>query len=127
MAFVMYNNNPHNLLVDDCVIRAISIATNKTWDDIYLELMIEGFFEKNYPNFNSIWWSYLIKKGFKRHLVPDSCPLCYTLKDFVIEHPIGSYIVGDGNHVVAVIDGDYIDTWDSGNMTILFYFTKEEI
>lgn len=87
--------------------------------------MLEGYVEKNYPNYNYIWWNYLTKLGYKRYLIPDTCPLCYTLKDFVQDHKHGIYLVGDGYHVVAVIDGFYIDTWDSGNMSVLYYFRKE--
>ena len=38
------------------------------------------------------------------------------------DHRNGVYIVGDGSHVVAVVDGFYVDTWDSGNMSVLYYF-----
>lgn len=120
--FVEYNNNPNNILVDDCVIRALSTALGKSWDNIYLELMIEGFKKKNYPNYNSIWWSYLEDRGYHRKLIPDTCPMCYTLKQFTKDRPRGIYIVGDGSHVVAVVDGVYVDTWDSGNIPVLYYF-----
>ena len=120
--FIRKNENPHNILVDDCVIRAISTATGQSWDDIYLDLMMEGFKEKNFPNYNSIWWTYLERKGYKRKMIPDTCPMCYTLKQFVRDYPKGIYIVGDGSHVVAVVDGFYLDTWNSGNMSVLYYF-----
>ena len=123
--FIQTNENPHQILVDDCVVRAISTATGRKWDDIYLDLMIEGFKEKNYPNYNSIWWNYLQEHKWTRHIIPDSCPLCYTLKDFCKDHKSGVYIVGDGRHAVAVVDGNYIDTWDSGNISVLYYFYKE--
>lgn len=126
IGYVQINENPHNNLVDDCVIRAISTATGKDWNDIYLELMIEGYYNKNFPNFNIIWWNYLIKRGYKRYLIPNTCPLCYTLKDFIQDYRHGIYLVGDGNHVVAVIDGSYFDTWDSGNMSVLYYFKYEQ-
>lgn len=126
LCFIQINENPHKNLVDDCVIRAIATATGRTWDDVYLDLMIEGFTEKNYPNYNSIWWSYLVDRNWIRYLVKDTCPLCYTLKDFVKDHKYGIYLVGDGSHVVAVVDGNYIDTYDSGNMSVLYYFRKEK-
>ncbi len=84
--------------------------------------MIEGFKKKNYPNYNSIWWSYLEERGYHRKLIPDTCPMCYTLKQFTRDHNKGIYIVGDGGHVVAVVDGAYVDTWDSGNIPVLYYF-----
>ena len=33
-----YNSNSHNNFIDDCVIRAISVLTNRTWKDVYTEL-----------------------------------------------------------------------------------------
>ncbi len=35
MAFQFYNANAVNRYTDDCVIRAISCATNKSWDHVY--------------------------------------------------------------------------------------------
>lgn len=33
--YKFYNKNPLNIYEDDCVIRAISCATNKSWDYVY--------------------------------------------------------------------------------------------
>ena len=33
-----HNSNPKKREVNDCVIRAISKAENKTWDEVYSEL-----------------------------------------------------------------------------------------
>lgn len=122
MGYIRLNENPHGILVDDCVIRAISTATGQDWDKIYIDLMLEGFEHKNWGNFNAIWWNYLQNKGYKREIIPNTCPLCYTLKDFVKDHKHGVYVVGDGRHAVAVVDGYYIDTFDSGNISVLYYF-----
>ena len=122
IGFIRLNVNPYGNIVDDCVIRAISTATGRSWDDVYLDLMLEGLEHKDLPNKNSIFWNYLERKGYKRKIVPDTCPLCYTLRDFIKDHPKGIYIVGDGSHVVAVVDSNYIDTFNSGNMSVLYYF-----
>ena len=37
-----------------------------------------------------------------------------TIDEFAKDHPIGSYIAKVANHVVAIVDGNYYDTWDSG-------------
>jgi hypothetical protein len=47
------------------------------------------------------------------------------VKEFCYDNPKGSFLVGTGTHVVAVIDGDYYDAWDSGNEVIDRYFTRE--
>lgn len=33
-----------------------------------------------------------------------------TLKQFIAEHPTGRYVVGTRNHMMALIDGELIDT-----------------
>ena len=49
----------------------------------------------------------------------------YTISDFAADHPSGSYIIGTGEHAVAVVDGNIIDSWDSSKEIPLYYFTKE--
>lgn len=125
MGYIYQNNNPFGKNADDCVIRAIATATGRSWNDIFLDLMIYGFIEKDLPNENSIWGKYLVRNGFVRHNLPDTCPLCYTVRDFVHDHKYGIYILADGSHAIAAIDGYYIDTYDSGDRTVLYYFKKE--
>ncbi len=36
--YEFYNENPLGIFEDDCVIRAISCATNRSWDEVYDEL-----------------------------------------------------------------------------------------
>ena len=36
--YEFYNENPLGLFEDDCVIRSISCATNRSWDSVYDEL-----------------------------------------------------------------------------------------
>lgn len=38
MAYVFHNNNALGLFENDCTVRAISTATNNTWDDTYEHL-----------------------------------------------------------------------------------------
>ena len=33
-----YNNNPYNRHIDDCTIRAISLLTDMSWNEVYEEL-----------------------------------------------------------------------------------------
>ena len=124
--FIQQNANPNNKLVDDCVIRAISTATDRSWDDIYWDLSVRGAMYKDLLNANYIWWEYLTDIGFKGHRLPDTCPWCYTIRDFCRDHRQGIYVVGDGSHAVAVIDGNYIDTADSGSLRVLLYFERRQ-
>ena len=105
-SYVHVNPNPKNKNVGDCVVRAISIAADMDCNDV--------------------WISYLASKGWSYHRLQDSCPFCYTIDDFAREHNNGTYIVATGSHVVCVKDGSYLDAWDSGEKTCLFYFEKEK-
>ncbi len=125
MAFIFTNPNPSAKLTGDCVIRAISLMTGKDWEDTYIDLMVEGFNMHDMPSSNEVWSCYLKQNGFKRHIIPDTCPDCYTIKEFVSDYPTGSYILATGSHVVAVKDGTYSDSWDSGNEIPIYYWKKE--
>ena len=120
-----YNPNPLGHSADDCVIRAIAKILGMDWDSAYLGVVMEGYAMKNMPSINEVWGSFLRHRGFERHVIPNTCPDCYTIKDFCKDHPEGKYILCTGSHAVAVDSGDYYDNWDSGNETPIMYFVKE--
>lgn len=122
--FIQTNPNPKQIFTSDCVVRALSIAQNQSWDKTYLELCIQGYAMGDWGSSNLVWSAYLKNKGFKRYVVPEECPVCYTVEDFCREYPEGTYILATGTHVVAVIDGDYYDSWDSGAEPIIYYWKK---
>lgn len=125
MSYININVNPKNLYTGDCVIRAIALATDKSWYETYIELVIQGLIDCDIPSSNAVWADYLTSKGYTRHFIPDTCPNCYTVRDFSNDYPEGAYIVGTGTHAIAVIDGDHYDTWDSGDEHPIYYFVKE--
>lgn len=121
-----YNPNPAGQYADDCVPRAIALLTGTDWDSTYIRLCLQGFMMRNMPSSNRVWGEYLKEMGFKRYIIPNTCPDCYTVSDFCIDHPEGEYILATGTHVVGVINGDYYDTWDSGNEVPIYYWKREE-
>lgn len=126
MSFILTNPNPKNNLTGDCVIRAISLVDEKTWDDTFIELMVKSFEMKDIPSANNVWGSYLHDIGYRRGIIPNTCPDCYRVKDFIEDYPTGTYILATGTHVIAVKDGNYYDTWDSGDEVPIYYWKKEE-
>ena len=122
--FKEFNNNPRNLKVGDCTIRAISLLTNKTWDETYMGLMTTGFELKDMPSSNRVWGRYLTINGYRRFIIPDTCPDCFTVSDFCRDNPYGTFLLATGTHTVTVIDGDYYDTWDSGDEIPIHFWKK---
>lgn len=120
--WVLYNNNPYELETDDCVIRAISSVNGNKWQTVYLALAIAGCKQGRMPDNNSIWGWYLRSLGWTRRAIPDTCPDCYILADFASDHPVGRFIACGQSHVVAVIDGDWYDTSDTGSMPVLYFW-----
>lgn len=123
--YVNYNPNPARKLVGDCVIRAISKSLDKDWEDTYLDIVMLGYRMHDMPSSNDVWGTYLLENGFRRYVVPDTCPNCYTVENFVQDNPDLKGILATGTHVIAVEGGNYYDTWDSGNEIPIYYWRKE--
>lgn len=121
-----FNCNPKGNRVGDCVIRAISKALNMSWEDVYIDLTIQGYIMGDLLSSNAVWNAYLKSKGFKREIISNDCPECYTINDFCEEYPKGVYVIGTGSHAVCVVDGTIFDTWQSGDETPIYFYRKEE-
>lgn len=113
--WIRCNPNPLGKQTSDCVVRAIAIATEQSWKRTYRELCELGEIEAEMPNTNSLWGLYLKQKGAEQFLLPESCPQCITVRAFCERFPEGVYVIGTGTHAVACIDGDYLDSFDSGS------------
>lgn len=126
MPFKFYNANPDNHLVIDCTVRAISKVTGQSWDMTYIGLANKGLDMRDMPSSNAVWGSYMRDLGFVRQPIPNTCPDCYSVYEFAEDHPRGTFLLATGDHVVAVVDGDYYDTWDSGDAIPIYYWYKKE-
>ena len=110
----------------DCTIRALSKALGITWLEAF-DAMIPICRENQLSNIfdcpsvkratllqrlGFIYQGVSNKKGCKRP----------TVDGFAKDHPNGIYIASVANHVVAVVDGKYFDTWDSGSCCMYGYY-----
>ena len=122
--FIYCNPNPAKRLVGDCVIRAISILKDQSWEKTYDEITAKGRDLYDMPSSNSVWDAYLKDSGYIKKILPNTCPECYTVTDFCWDHSYGEYLLATGTHAVAVINGNYYDTWDSGNGSVVYYYER---
>ena len=126
MSYIYYNPNPAGKRVGDCVVRAICRLFVLDWETAFMLLSLKAFEMHDMPSANSVWGELLREHGFKRRMLEDTCPACYTVSQFSEEHQIGRYLLATGTHVIAMIDGIYYDTWDSGDEVPAYYWAGEE-
>lgn len=123
----MYKNvnfNPSGRRTTDCVIRALARVFDSDWEAIYDEIAAEGKRVHDMMDANHVWIRWMERHGFKLHSIPNMCPDCYTIREFCRDHPTGTYVLGTGSHAIAVVDGDYYDTFDSGDLVPIFYLRR---
>lgn len=113
--FIYTNPNPIDKKVGDCVIRAIAIATETTWERAYMDLCMEGLEMADLPNSNAVWASYLKKLGFRKGIVPDTCPDCYTVADFAEDNPYGVYVLCTGSFSGSSYIRELLQCYINGN------------
>lgn len=107
--YIFFNNNPEKLIENDCVTRAISLASGLPYEVIEDKL-------------------YLTSKLFE---CPKLCICCYenllnyvfnyeniygvegmSIGDFADKFPYGVYLVRVEGHLTCVIDNNIMDIWD---------------
>ena len=121
-----YNPNPIQRSVGDCAVRAIAKALNMGWEAAYIALVINGLQMADMPSADSVIGSVLRQYGFRRMNLPDTCPDCYTAKEFCEDNPHGVFVLKLGNsHTATVIDGDLYDSWNSEMETVQYAWYKK--
>ena len=101
-----YNANALKNRVNDCVVRAISLAEDKSWDDTYKELSTLA--QKDGILLDDVRFveDYLDDRYDRQ------CHTSKTVGEFIEEHPIGIYLITMDNHITCLIDGTIFDTFD---------------
>lgn len=104
--FIEYNENPLKKDTEDCVIRSISCATHKSWDEVYDEL--SDLAQYNGTLFDQkefvIWY---LDNHFKR--VPY---IPYKVKDVAKEYRNNIILCTMKGHIVCIRYGIIYDTFD---------------
>lgn len=124
--WIQYNPNPTGRMVGDCAVRAVAKALKIDWESAYLLICKAGFDMGDMPSSDSVWGAVLRQEGFYRKSIPNSCPECYTVRDFCIDNPHGVFVLGMGGHVATVVDGDLYDSWDSSREIPIYVWYRKE-
>ena len=104
--YKFYNANAKGRFTNDCVIRAISLAEDKTWNETYDEL--SEIAQRNGIILDDVQFvEPLLDSRYRR--------ICLSEKyvgEFIEEHPNGIYLVTMKGHITCIIDGVLYDTFD---------------
>lgn len=110
-----YNANPLGRHVNDCSVRAISLATGKSWDETYTELAHYG--RKQGITFSEV--------EFINDYLSDQYPEYIArekginiLQDFLDLKFKGNWLITMAGHITCVIDGVCYDTFDPSDRVI---------
>lgn len=110
------NKNPFKREVNDCVIRAISKAENRSWDDVYSELSTLAQKQRILLDDMRFVEPYLDSKYDRTCFKCDGCRI--TVGEFIRKNNIGTFLITMQGHITCAKDGVLYDTWDCRNKTI---------
>lgn len=109
--FQYYNVNPLSLEEEDCVTRAISLASGYSYAEIqdklyYVSELLEC------ERLCVCCYQHLLSDVFKYDKIP-----CrgLTVAEFAEQHPDGIYLVRMQGHLSTLINGTVWDIWDCSN------------
>ena len=112
--FEYTNTHPNEIkTLGDCVFRAISIATGKTWFEVYDDLCKLGRELIAPPNDMETVKTYMDSRADRVEVMVNRKRL--TGADLAKRKDGKTYVIRTAGHLATVKDGKVRDTWDSGH------------
>lgn len=114
-----YNPNPQDRNIADCTLRSYCAAFDISWDeafDIASKIAKEDSSMIQYVS-NKVITEHFgcnIDESYKGTKAKDRI----TVNTFAMTHPYGTYILHVRAHQVTVKNGEYWDSWDSGDKKV---------
>ena len=109
---IYYNANKFGNHIEDCTIRSISVAEGISWDEAYRKL-------SDYARERGLMISSV--ESIEEYLDENYDRLCIdniTVGEFAYYNPHGTFLVTMPGHIVAIKDGNIIDTFDCSDRMI---------
>lgn len=112
--FVYYNNNPYGRREEDCVTRAITLASGLDYKEVQEKL----YYTAKLLNCDKLCiccYRHLIDDVLKYRRVDAEG---YLVGEFADLHPHGIYLVRMNGHITVIINSAIYDIWDCRNQVI---------
>ena len=129
MSYKYYQPNKKDLkdTTGDCVVRALTKVMEKTWLEVFDELIPYARELQTMPSDKKCYKVYLENNGFEYSGISNKKGSKRpTVKSFAQNNKSGTFCLRVAGHIVAVVDGTYYDTWDSGECCLYGYWKKQE-
>lgn len=111
MRFVYYNLNPKGIKEEDCVTRAITLASGLDYEKVAEKLYYSSKLLEC-DKLNVFCYKHLLDDIFKYQKVYCSG---MTVEEFAENHPYGTYLIRINGHLSTLIDNTIYDLWDCRN------------
>lgn len=115
MMFELYNPHPNGKLVGDCVKRAFTKASGKTYQEVSNDLnRIKRDIGATAYNSNKVWTKYVTENlggVYKSYPAKKGEPRMNGER-FCESHPVGTFVLRMAGHLSCCVDGVIYDTWD---------------
>jgi hypothetical protein len=124
--FRYYNSNPNKYKTSDCVIRAISTALDKSWDDVLKDLTLYALKYKYFINCEELYEIYLKDYKWKKHKAPrkrNEKP--YTLREWLKTFNKEAIVTIDENHLTYVNNHIVYDIWNCTDNEVGVFWTQK--
>lgn len=127
MAFIQFNANPKDRNVGDCVIRALSKATGKSWEEVYDDLYVIGRKKKRMMNDPHTYKEFLKNNNFTiQPAERDFNGKVLLVEEFADQiskfQKDRIFIIHTRKHLTVVINGDIYDTWNTSKQKTGKYY-----
>lgn len=114
--YAYYNANPLGRKVNDCTVRAISLATNQSWDETYD--MLSGFAKHHAIMMDEVEYiDDFLCANFQKYQTPDRSQKL-TVEQFVENHPRGTFLITMRGHITCCVDGCIYDTFNPSDRLV---------
>ena len=125
MYFMRYNNNPKEKRTGDCVIRALALALDKSWKEVYTDLFNLSIKMSLIVTDPKVFKKYLKDLDYTQEKMPKTLDnKRYTVEEFIddIAHKNMTYIISIAKHVTVIKDKKLYDTWDCSHKCVGNYW-----
>lgn len=120
--FIKYNANPYGVYIEDCAIRAITVATSKDYFEVFDGLIAVADYHDDWEidEIRTIN-EYLLSIGWEAfEVVGESKP---TVKQYAEEFTEPRIVIVNG-HATCTKNGNTYDTWNCNRYRVKYGYRK---